>query len=185
MSDKYAFNIGDHVAVIDDTIKGKVIEVNKDQILIQTKEGFNYRCRPDELILSGNLDLHLKNDHFLEFLDKNEDSKPKKKIVKKVSLKKQIPPMEVDLHIHHLTKTTKGMSNYDMLTLQLKTAEQQLKFAISKKIQRVVFIHGIGEGVLKEELDFLFQKYPVKYYEASFQKYGQGATEVYIYQNFK
>ena len=92
--------------------------------------------------------------------------------------------MEVDLHIHQLTNSTKHMSNHDMLTLQLDTAKRQLDFAIRKRIQKVVFIHGVGEGVLKLELEYLFSRYDnVKFYDADYQKYGLGATEVYIYQN--
>ncbi|HZJ19117.1 MAG TPA: Smr/MutS family protein, partial [Pricia sp.] len=79
--------------------------------------------------------------------------------------------------------STRGMSNYEMLNLQLETAKRQLEFAIKKRIQKVVFIHGVGEGVLKEELNYLFRRYEnVKYYDAEYQKYGLGATEVYIYQ---
>jgi len=36
---------------------------------------------------------------------------------------------------------------------------------------------------LRSELGYLFAKYPVKIAEASYQKYGMGATEVYILQN--
>ena len=94
------------------------------------------------------------------------------------------PKMEVDLHIHQLTKSSKGMSNHEMLTLQLDAAKGQLEFAIRKRIQKVVFIHGVGEGILKEELYYLFRRYEnLKYYDADYQKYGAGATEVYIYQN--
>ena len=93
-----------------------------------------------------------------------------------------MPPMEVDLHIQHLVKSTKGMQNYDMLTLQLDTAKYKLEFAIRKRIPRIVFIHGVGEGVLQKELEYLFAKYPVRITEASYQKYGLGATEVYILQ---
>ena len=92
--------------------------------------------------------------------------------------------MEVDLHIHQLVPSSKGMSNYDMLNIQMETAKRQLEFAIRKRIQKVVFIHGVGAGVLKEELNYLFKRYEnVKYYDADYQKYGLGATEVYIYQN--
>ena len=92
--------------------------------------------------------------------------------------------MEVDLHINQLVKNPKGMGNYEILNLQLETAKRQLEFAMSKRIQKVVFIHGVGEGVLKEELRYLFNKYDsVKHYDADYQKYGLGATEVYIYQN--
>jgi dsDNA-specific endonuclease/ATPase MutS2 len=47
----------------------------------------------------------------------------------------------------------------------------------------MVFIHGKGEGVLKLELEYLLKRYNVKFYDANYQKYGLGATEVYIYQN--
>ena len=94
--------------------------------------------------------------------------------------------MEVDLHINQLVRSTKGMSKHDMLTLQLDTAKRRLEFAINKRIQKVVFIHGVGEGVLKTELEYLFGRYNnVKFYDANYQKYGLGATEVYIYQNIK
>ena len=91
--------------------------------------------------------------------------------------------MEVDLHIHQLTRSVKGMSNFEMLSIQLDTAKKRLEFAIKKRIPRVIFIHGVGEGVLKIELESLLSKYPVDIYPASFQKYGFGATEVYIFQN--
>mgnify|MGYP001799866207 CR=1 FL=1 len=70
-----------------------------------------------------------------------------------------------------------------MLNLQLEPAKRQLEFAMSKRIQKVVFIHGVGAGVLKEELKYLFKRYPLEFYDADYQKYGLGATEVYIYQN--
>ncbi|MEM9142151.1 MAG: Smr/MutS family protein, partial [Bacteroidota bacterium] len=94
------------------------------------------------------------------------------------------PKMEVDLHIHQLVPSAKGMTKYDMLNLQLDTAKRQLEFAMRKHIQKVVFIHGVGEGVLREELHYLFRRYDnLKYYDADYRNYGLGATEVYIFQN--
>ena len=92
--------------------------------------------------------------------------------------------MEVDLHIDQLVPSTRGMTNYDMLNIQLETAKRQLDFAIRKKIRRVVFIHGVGAGVLKEELGFMLRRYSdIQYYDADYQKYGLGATEAYIPQS--
>lgn len=92
--------------------------------------------------------------------------------------------MEVDLHIHQLTNLSKRMTNHEMLTLQVDTARHKLEFAIRNRIQRIVFIHGVGEGVLRSELEFLFGRYSnVTYYDAEYATYGAGATEVYIYQN--
>ncbi len=82
-----------------------------------------------------------------------------------------------------LTKSLKGMDNYDMLNLQLDTAKRKVEFAIQKRVSKIVFIHGVGEGVLKSELQSLLNKYPVKHYDASYKKYGLGATEVYFFQN--
>ena len=60
------------------------------------------------------------------------------------------------------------MSSYDKLSLQLKTAKEALERAIHKKQQKIIFIHGRGEGVLKNELRTLFGKYPVDYHDASY-----------------
>ena len=50
-----------------------------------------------------------------------------------------------------------------------QSSRRQLEFAIRKRIQKVVFIHGVGAGVLKEELNYLFKRYEnVKYYDIKF-----------------
>ena len=72
-----------------------------------------------------------------------------------------------------------------ILQIQMDEAKRKLEFAIRNRIQKIVFIHGVGAGVLKTELEFLFNNFPVKWYAASFKKYGLGATEVYIFQNPK
>ena len=92
----------------------------------------------------------------------------------------------MDLHIHHLTDSERGMDNYDMLNLQIDTARNKIEWAHRNNIPKLVFIHGVGAGVLKQELDYLFARYDyLKHYDADFQKYGKGATEVYLFQNPK
>ena len=165
---------GDKVAVLDADIKGVVLKVSENNIIIVTDDGFQMDFTSKELI-----DIHI------EQMLKEKQLDNRKKIVQKTPKLDKMPAMEVDLHIHHLIPSTKGMGNYDILTLQLNEAERKIQFAKSKKIQKVVFIHGVGEGVLQQALYELFQKYQVDYYAASFQKYGMGATEIYIYQNTK
>ena len=185
MKKKINFQIGDKVAMLNDTIKGIIVKIDSKDITMKTEDGFEYDCFENELIFLGNLDSYLKDDIHLDYIKEKDQQKKKKESRKESTKRNQIPPLEVDLHIHKLVNSNKGLTNYDMLSLQLKTAKQQLEFAIRKKIPRVIFIHGVGEGVLKQELDYLLKKYAVEIYEASFQKYGQGATEVYIYQNSK
>lgn len=183
------FKVNDIVAVIDDVIKGKVMAVSKETIQVESTDGFMFNFSPSELVVikENQKDLakfsDINNEHLIEKIEASS----KKNLPKfKSTLKpEKLPPMEVDLHIQNLASTTRGLDNYDMLTLQIETAQRKLEFAIRNRIPKVIFIHGVGEGVLKSELEFLFKKYPVEWYEASFKKYGLGATEVYIYQNPK
>ena len=101
-------------------------------------------------------------------------------------MKGEIPPPEFDLHIEKLVKNFRGMSNYEILTLQSETAKRHVEFAIRNRIPKIVFIHGVGEGILKSELDFLLGRYDnICFRDANYQKYGLGATEVFIRQNSK
>jgi len=91
--------------------------------------------------------------------------------------------MEVDLHIHELIDNNAGLSNKDMLDLQMKTFREKLEEAISSNVvKKVVFIHGLGNGVLKQELrrelSTKYKKY--SHQDASFQEYGYGATMVIL-----
>lgn len=88
----------------------------------------------------------------------------------------------VDLHAHELLDTTTGMSAIDILNFQLQKFRDTLQQYKDKKGQRIVFIHGKGEGVLRRalinDLNYRYKKY--QYQDASFQEYGYGATQVTI-----
>lgn len=90
--------------------------------------------------------------------------------------------VEVDLHINELLDSTAGLSNTDMLNFQLEKFRETLDKFKHKKGQKIVFIHGKGEGVLKNallnELKTKYKNYP--YQDASFREYGFGATMVTI-----
>ncbi len=176
---------GDKVETIDDAVKGIVKSINNAKVIIVTEDHFEIEYEASELVVITNI-LSINNLSPSEvslILSEKESFKPK--TVRRVKPKmRQTPAMEVDLHIHKLVGRSKNMSNYDMLTIQIDTAKRQLDFAISKRIQRVVFIHGVGDGVLRADLECLFRRYEnLKYYDADFKKYGRGATEVYIFQN--
>ena len=91
--------------------------------------------------------------------------------------------VEVDLHIHELLDDTTGMGNAEMLSYQLDVFHKTLEEYKNKKGQKIVFIHGKGDGVLRRAiLDELKRKY--KNYssqDASFREYGFGATMVTIH----
>ncbi|WP_396592062.1 Smr/MutS family protein [Allomuricauda sp. R78024] len=176
------FNVGDQVEVLDETISGIVQAKDGDVITVITSEGFSLEYSSKELVkVEGGISV--TNFEAVQGIKDKERSKKKSIRILKPK-ERNAPKMEVDLHINQLVKSAKGLSNFDMLNIQLDTAKRQLHFAMDKRIQKIVFIHGVGEGVLKEELYYLFRKYEnVKFYDADYQKYGLGATEVYIFQN--
>lgn len=181
------FKPGDKVAVLDEDLEGKVVSVSGTEVEIETTEGFSLNFHERDLVKLGPaLPNVLPPDvsNLSEVIKQKENFK-KKKSVRVKPKERNVPPMEVDLHIHQLVPKTGGLSNYEILTIQTETAKRQLEFAMSKRIQKVVFIHGVGEGVLKAELETLFNRYEnVTFYDADYQKYGLGATEVYIFQNY-
>jgi dsDNA-specific endonuclease/ATPase MutS2 len=172
------FKIGDRVLVLDDEFGGLVAFAKAEQITILTDDGIEITYHQRELIL----DRSFKVSHVV----RKEEPAPKKSKTRLVSRKKAafIPAVEVDLHIHQLVKSERGMDAYDKLNLQIDTARHKIEWAIQSRIPKLVFIHGVGQGVLKEELNYLFQRYgQIKFYDADYQKYGRGATEIYIHQN--
>jgi dsDNA-specific endonuclease/ATPase MutS2 len=182
------FQIGDKVSVLDEAIDGKVVEVKNNEITIETLDGFLMKYSVNELIKLNN-SKELDSFNGSSFLaPKNIDVNPPKKYnvpqFKSDKIEKGVP--EFDLHIEKLVKNFRGMNNFDILNLQTETAKRHIEFAIRNRIPKIVFIHGVGEGVLKAELDFVLKRYEmISFQDANYQKYGLGATEVYFKQNVK
>ncbi len=180
--------IGDKVETIDDAIIGVVTKVEENTVTIEDADGFQFQFEANELMVSSNT-RSLENAVYnsdIEAVKKEKESKKRKQTPTGKPKERNAPKFEVDLHIHNLTESTRGMTNFDMLNLQLDTARGQLEFAIRKRIPKVVFIHGVGEGVLRQELETLFGRYNnVKFYDADYKTYGLGATEVRIFQNIE
>ena len=112
---------------------------------------------------------------------KKEDSRPNRD-PQPARKQKADNTVEVDLHIHELLDNTNGMSNSDMLNYQLDVFRKTMDEYRNKKNQRLVFIHGKGEGVLRNAL---LKELKSKYgscisQDASFREYGFGALLVII-----
>lgn len=182
------FEIGDKVAVLDDDISGVVIKVQNNEISVETTDKFVMTFFVNELVKINNSNelSGFFSTQSLGSVLKDKEEPKKRSFVKEKRSRKDEFVLEVDLHIEKLVPSKRGMSNYDILTLQMETAKRQLDFAIKNRMPKVVFIHGVGEGVLKAELDFMLGRYDtISFQDANYQKYGLGATEVYIKQNVK
>lgn len=108
-----------------------------------------------------------------------EDRRAPQSIVKK---KADSAVLEVDLHIHQLLDDTTGLDNAAILGYQLDKFHEILAQYAARKGQKIVFIHGKGDGVLRKAIEKeLKTRYKAYYYQdASFREYGFGATMVTI-----
>lgn len=87
----------------------------------------------------------------------------------------------VDLHIEALTDNYSGMSNAEIVNLQMTAFRKAMDKAIVSHLHKITFIHGVGKGKLKEELRKEINHYPgVSYRNAPMHKFGFGATEVVL-----
>ncbi|MEN9919441.1 MAG: hypothetical protein RL662_1877 [Bacteroidota bacterium] len=112
-------------------------------------------------------------------MQRNDKPRPRIQQIKK---KEQSSILEIDLHIEELVDTTAGLEAADMLAYQLSKFDEIMSDNKTNKGQKIVFIHGKGNGVLKTAiLEQLKTKYKTMYYQdASFREYGFGATMVTI-----
>jgi len=88
---------------------------------------------------------------------------------------------EVDLHIAELVDNILGLSSLDMLKMQIDTFKKVLENAIVNDYHKVTFIHGVGNGVLKNAIIKELDEYEsTENRMASITKFGVGAIDVVI-----
>ncbi len=89
----------------------------------------------------------------------------------------------VDLHAEAILDSTDGMAPGEILKAQLARFTVALDGAVKAGRQkRIVFIHGVGKGKLRYEIEKeLKRNYPkLRYQDASFAEYGYGAIMVFL-----
>jgi len=164
------FKPGDKVKILDDNQKGVVIRIHKTRVTVLNELGFEETFNVKELIPDKSFEVGEIVHHQPEVLHLNKPADDIQEI------------REIDLHIGQLVDSYIGLSNYEMLQIQLQKVRDEIDLARKEKRSRLIFIHGHGSGKLKNELIKLLESYPrLEYYDASFRKYKLGATEVRLY----
>lgn len=136
----------------------------------------------DRAELAEKIEQLIQQDIAKVLIDKESKQKPRVKQETSNRL-----PIEVDLHINKLMDSVVGLSNSQILSIQMAKFREELDAAIIDNESEIIFIHGVGNGTLKSELrkvveeDYTF----CHYQDASFREYGFGATRVLIRQNKK
>ena len=190
------FRKGDHVRFLNDAGEGTIVGFPQEGFaLVEDSSGFAFEHALRELVKIENTrhEFSLYNQvlpNTREMLDRNMDAHAVKAAAKdfknryKERAANEFPHnaevFEVDLHIHELLDNYERMTNGEIVSIQMEHFERMLAIAERKKVKKVVFIHGVGQGVLRAEIrSFLKSYYPqCEFLDGSYQKYGYGATEV-------
>jgi hypothetical protein len=85
----------------------------------------------------------------------------------------------VDLHIEELIKDPTGMSAGQMIAHQLSVFDREMDQALLDHLNRITFVHGVGNGVLRSAIREALKKYDhIRYSDAPAEKFGNGATQI-------
>lgn len=174
--------VGDEVQVIDENLQGKVIAIAPEAIKFICQDGFEYSY-PNHLLMFIDENNEAHAQHKEHDIGKTEEvNRTIKENATPIQFSGKIP--EIDLHIEILAPEVHFDIQHDALLFQLKYVEQAILEAKNKGIRNLVFIHGLGKGVLRKALRRLFdEKFPdIEYLDGNYQKYGAGATEIIIHK---
>ena len=173
------FKQGDQVKVIDDLMEGFVTRVEENWVCFECEDGFEYRYRPHQLIKieAGKAEYIISSKSLIEETEQSFKNEPSQK----VKLSGKVPI--VDLHLESLLNENEQLRKNDALAFQLSCVQEAIRKATVARIRRLVFVHGRGSGILKAALrQLLDETFPhIEYFDASYHKFGQGATEIIIH----
>jgi dsDNA-specific endonuclease/ATPase MutS2 len=183
------FRIGEIVGFLHEKGTAKIISINDKYALIEDSDGFERQLLVAELIAIHSLDFQ---GNEIAAADPEQIEKKKGVIQtrkeEKAKLSRQhqgIIEWELDLHIEELVDSIRGLNSTEMMLKQLSACKEKFRQAKSQRVNRLIIIHGVGEGVLKNEIrSFLRVQEGIEFCDADFQKYGNGATLVIFHPNW-
>jgi dsDNA-specific endonuclease/ATPase MutS2 len=184
------FKIGDKVSFLDEVGEGIITGFpDKKHAMVELNNGLSIPFLLTQLVAvktiikKAVIDKPEKKEALKgvkRIVIEKEVAIPQKKSQKNKNTRSYVE--EVDLHIEELSDNYNKMTNGQIMEIQLNHFRRKLEQAIQNGNHKIVFIHGVGNGVLKSEIRKLLNSYSgISYHDASFRKYGFGATEVEIY----
>lgn len=185
------FSKGDRIAFLDEVGGGVVLDVlGPGRLRVRSDDGFELVKSTKEVVLFDRQvaeQAYRISDHQAGMVAANDVMEEKRR--KKSSIRPGKTPKkaddggvaEVDLHLHELVEDETRLSQGEKLRFQLAYFERALEAAIRDGKRKLIVIHGVGEGVLREEVRKVLQYYEnVRFHDGDMSRYGVGATEVEI-----
>ena len=195
------FEVGDKVKYLNEEGGGLVLRiVDEYRLEIIDEHGFDYIIKKSEVVSEGKSSVDEKTikdklKGFHESESKVHDSQLHNPEFQKIITdylmssrqywtSKDKDFIEIDLHIEEIVDKPRHMNDGQKLHFQLDHARYCLEEILNIGMKRVVFIHGVGGGVLRHELrKWLNTIQYLDIVNANYHRYGIGATEVRIKMN--
>lgn len=183
------FKIGDKVRFLNSDGFGIITKlINTQELELENEHGFNEVYFVKDLVLERK-----KEDYQTDNLSFNKEVNSKinadKSFTQSDNLKRKFRHLEtygnkdrdiIDLHIENLIDSHNGMSNFEILSIQMTNFRRFLNASVAKQHKKIVVVHGVGEGVLRNEIRKDLDTYHthLEYYDAPYNEFGFGATEI-------
>ena len=193
------FKVGDLVKFLNDVGTATVLRVEGEVVIVEDEDGFERSVERAELMDAGDRDQDEKKygnklPDVAQLLTQEVGERRMKELqrdfevryqhAQATSMSRRDAHMEVDLHIHELVDDQRGLADGAKLAIQMAHFDRMMDIAKREKLRRIVFIHGVGQGVLRHQIrTALDQHHPdCNYREGDPRRYGSGATEVWLGQ---
>lgn len=179
-SDYNKLRVGDFVNFMSDNSQGKIVAVLSDNNYeIEIEEGFTIPANRLEIEKIWMNDIQI-DDKQLQRQKKIDENKSSNQISKSHQApSKFFHDHEIDLHIENLIESWKGLSNFDIVSIQLSSFRKRFNQALVNNEPFLVVIHGVGKGVLRNEIYNYLRQFPdIKVGPADAKIYGMGASEI-------
>ena len=172
-----AFKVGDKVGFLHEKGEGIVVAIiSAHKVKVEISDGLEIEMQVNELS-------PVSSKSLVDGPILNKDVR--KKVVKNAKPHAK-DELEVDLHADRLSDHSYSMNNAQKLSMQLDHFQDALEKAMRSHIKKIIFIHGVGNGVLRQSIRDILKRYDgVEFSDGSYQKYGAGATEVRIISRSK
>jgi len=165
------FKVGDIIVFKHEKQCGTILKIVNGKLIVKNSDGF------EEIVSSNDIILYDENTdkvtaYGIDF-DIKDDQIKKRKTKKNQRFSKVL---KIDLHIELIIDYYKELENHEIVNIQLKKCENEIRKAMNTRIEKIIIIHGIGVGTLKKEVHQLLDQYNFRYYTSQ----DGGSTEVML-----
>mgnify|MGYP006115899149 CR=1 FL=1 len=163
------FSIGECVSILNETGSYTIIKLDTSFAWVEDEHGFDQKI-PIHLVVQTK---PIITDTIVIKDEDNASSLKSKKGFERIP--------SIDLHIESLLDADNHMTSFDKLNLQIRRFREFVNLNLEKRKNKVLVIHGIGEGRLKGEImAIVYRSNGYEMNDANYSPQGVGASYIEI-----